>query len=86
MKCKECEHEMPDKDAIAYLERRIAQLQSELMIERMKYPTIVPIQPEPGYEPWWPRPYRWSLPYETGDPVPPWPVITCGTDSNAITN
>ncbi len=60
MKCKECDREMTDKQAIAALEKRVKQLENDLLLERMRVQSItyipyVPYAPEPVPQ----LPYTW---------------------------
>ncbi len=58
MKCDECGQEVTDKVAIGQLEKRVKQLENDLLLERMRVQSIthipyVPYAPEPQL------PYTW---------------------------
>jgi len=55
------ELERAHTDAIRSLERRIEELEARPIV--LPYPQVLPMQPYP--------------PNYTGDPLPPWPIITC---------
>ena len=80
MNCKECGKELTDKEAIAALEKRVAGLESDLVLERLKGTQYVPYYPvpypEPMRQPWLDGPV-WTAPH-TGTPLPHADYVTWG--------
>ncbi len=79
MKCDECGQEVTDRVAIGQLEKRVRQLENDLLLERMRpkeiqtYPYPVP---QPMRQPWLDGPIWIS--HSTGTLLPHADYVTCG--------